>query len=66
MLFLLDGQTKTPKWNGLPLHETLSAEVEETLNGDFTLQFDYPITDSGIYKELVTDKLILCPVPYAN
>ena len=66
MLFLLYGQTKTPKWNGLPLHETLSAEVEETLNGNFTLQFDYPITDSGIYKELVTDKLILCPVPYAN
>lgn len=66
MLFLLDGQTKTPKWNGLPLHETLSAEVEETLNGDFTLQFDYPITDSGLYKELVTDQLILCPVPYVN
>lgn len=38
MLYLLDGQTKTPKWNGQPLFETVSASVEEVLNGTFQLR----------------------------
>ena len=42
MLYLLDGQTKTSKWNGQPLFETMSAMVEEELNGTFQLRVTYP------------------------
>ena len=58
MLFLLNKDIRTSKWNGLPLHETSSAIVKETLNGDFTLSIRYPITDSGIYKQIKEDMLI--------
>ena len=63
MLYLLDGQTKTSKWNGQPLFETMSAMVEEELNGTFQLRVTYPITDSGIHETLRADELILCPTP---
>ncbi|MFT0831901.1 phage tail spike protein, partial [Streptococcus agalactiae] len=63
MLYLLDGQTKTPKWNGQPLFETVSATVEEELNGTFQLRLTYPITDSGVHETLRADELILCPTP---
>lgn len=63
MLYLLDGQTKTPKWNGQPLFETVSASVEEVLNGTFQLRLTYPITDSGVHETLRADELILCPTP---
>ena len=63
MLFLLNKDIRTVKWNGLPLHETSSAIVKETLNGDFTLSIRYPITDSGIYKQIKEDMLIKAPVP---
>ena len=52
MLYLLNKDVRTAKWNGLLLHETSSAIVKETLNGDFTLSIRYPITDSGIYKQI--------------
>ena len=63
MLYLLDGQTKTAKWNGQQLFETVSATVEEELNGTFQLRLTYPITDSGVYETLRTDELVLCPTP---
>ncbi|BCK42914.1 hypothetical protein DAT299_04780 [Streptococcus suis] len=63
MLYLLDRDVGTVKWNGIPLHEADSAVVKETLNGDFVLVVRYPITDSGIYQLIKEDMLIKAPVP---
>ena len=63
MLFLLDANAKTVKWNGIPLHEASSAIVKEETNGDFYLTVRYPITDSGIYQLIKEDMLIKAPVP---
>ena len=63
MLYLLDKDTKTVKWNGIPLHEASSAIVKEETNGDFYLTVHYPITDSGIYQLIKEDMLIKAPVP---
>ncbi|WP_024378730.1 phage tail spike protein, partial [Streptococcus suis] len=63
MLYLLDKDVKTVKWNGIPLHEASSAIVKEEVNGDFTLTIRYPITDSGIYQLIKEDMLIKAPVP---
>ncbi|HEL1995940.1 TPA: phage tail protein [Streptococcus suis] len=63
MLYLLDKNVKTVKWNGIPLHEASSAIVKEELNGDFILTVRYPITDSGIYQLIKEDMLIKAPTP---
>ncbi|MGV3294489.1 phage tail spike protein [Streptococcus pluranimalium] len=63
MLFLLDKDVRTVKWNGIPLHEASSAIVKEEINGDFTLSVRYPITDSGIYRLIKSDMLIKAPTP---
>ncbi|MGT2829609.1 phage tail spike protein [Streptococcus hillyeri] len=63
MLFLLDKDVKTVKWNGIPLHEASSAIVKEETNGDFMLTVRYPITDSGIYQLIQEDMLIKAPTP---
>lgn len=63
MLFLLDGNVRTVKWNGIPLHEASSAIVKEETNGDFYLTVRYPITDSSIYQLIKEDMLIKAPVP---
>ncbi|MDN2966411.1 hypothetical protein PCO09_00375 [Streptococcus suis] len=63
MLYLLDKDVKTVKWNGIPLHEASSAIVKEEVNGDFTLTIRYPITDSGIYQLIKEDMLIKAPAP---
>jgi phage minor structural protein len=63
LLFLLDRNVKTVKWNGIPLHEADSAIVKEEQNGDFTLNVRYPITDSGIYQLIKEDMLIKAPAP---
>lgn len=63
MLSLLDKTVRTAKWHGKPLPETMTASVKETLNGDFVLSFTYPITDSGLYRELKEDYLVRSPVP---
>lgn len=63
MLFLLDKDVRTVKWNGFPLHEANSAIVKEETNGDFYLTVRYPITDSGIYQFIKEDMLIKAPVP---
>lgn len=63
MLSLLDKTVRTAKWHGKPLPETIKASVKETLNGDFVLNFTYPITDSGLFRELKEDYLVRCPVP---
>ncbi|HEL2123343.1 TPA: hypothetical protein TZC25_001795 [Streptococcus suis] len=63
MLYLLDKDVKTVKWNGIPLHEASSAIVKEETNGDFTLTIRYPITDSGIYQLIKEDMLIKAPAP---
>ncbi|MDW8668526.1 phage tail spike protein, partial [Streptococcus suis] len=63
MLYLLDKDVKTVKWNGIPLHEASSAIVKEEVNGDFVLTVRYPITDSGIYQLIKEDMLIKTPVP---
>ncbi|HEM3869225.1 TPA: phage tail protein [Streptococcus suis] len=63
MLSLLDKTVRTAKWHGKPLPETIKASVKETLNGDFVLNFTYPITDSGLFRELKEDYLVRSPVP---
>ncbi|HFI0667435.1 TPA: phage tail spike protein [Streptococcus suis] len=63
MLYLLDKDVKTVKWNGIPLHEASSAIVKEEINGDFYMTVRYPITDSGIYQLIKEDMLIKAPVP---
>lgn len=63
MLYLLDKDVKTVKWNGIPLHEASSAIVKEEVNGDFTLTVRYPITDTGIYQLIKEDMLIKTPSP---
>ncbi|HFI0941176.1 TPA: phage tail spike protein, partial [Streptococcus suis] len=63
MLSLLDKTVRTAKWHGKPLPETIKASVNETLNGDFVLNFTYPITDSGLFRELKEDYLVRSPVP---
>ncbi|HGA1150843.1 TPA: phage tail spike protein [Streptococcus suis] len=63
MLSLLDKTVRTAKWHGKPLPETIKASVKEILNGDFVLTFTYPITDSGLYRELKEDYLVRSPVP---
>ena len=51
------------RWNGEPLHEATSAIVKESMNGDFILTVKYPISDTGIYKQIKEDMLIKCPTP---
>ena len=63
MLYLLNKDVKTVRWNGEPLHEATSAIVKETMNGDFTLTVKYPISDSGIYQLIKEDMLIKAPTP---
>ena len=63
MLYLLNKDVRTVRWNGEPLHETISAIVKETMNGDFTLTVKYPISDSGIYQLIQEDMLIKAPTP---
>ncbi|VTY17809.1 phage tail spike protein [Streptococcus anginosus] len=63
MLYLLDKNVRTVKWNGIPLHEASSAIVKEETNGDFYLTVRYPITDTGIYQLIKEDMLIKAPVP---
>ena len=63
MLYLLNKDVRTVRWNGEPLHEATSAIVKETMNGDFTLTVNYPISDSGIYQLIQEDMLIKAPTP---
>ena len=63
MLYLLNKDVRTVRWNGEPLHEATSAIVKETMNGDFTLTVKYPISDTGIYQQIKEDMLIKCPTP---
>ena len=63
MLYLLDKDVRTVRWNGEPLHEATSAIVKESMNGDFTLTVKFPISDSGIYQLIQEDMLIKAPTP---
>ena len=63
MLYLLNKDVRTVRWNGEPLHEASSAIVKEIMNGDFTLTVKYPISDSGIYQLIQEDMLIKAPTP---
>ena len=63
MLYLLNKDVRTVRWNGEPLHEATSAIVKETMNGDFTLTVKYPISDSCIYQLIQEDMLIKAPTP---
>jgi len=63
LLYLLDKDVRTVRWNGEPLNEATSAIVKETMNGDFTLTVKYPISDSGIYQLIQEDMLIKAPTP---
>lgn len=63
MLYLLNKDVRTVRWNGEPLHEATSAIVKETMNSDFTLTVKYPISDSGIYQHIQEDMLIKAPTP---
>nr|WP_282188981.1 phage tail spike protein [Streptococcus parasanguinis] len=63
ILYLLDRNAQTVKWNGQPLHEATKAEVEEVTNVSYTLKVDYPITDTEIYKKFQEDMLIIAPTP---
>lgn len=63
ILYLLDRNVQTVKWNGQPLHEATKAEVEEVTNVSYILKVDYPITDTEIYKKFQEDMLIIAPTP---
>ena len=63
MLYLLNKDVRTVRWNGEPLHEATSAIVKETMNSDFTLTVKYPISDSGIHQLIQEDMLIKAPTP---
>nr|WP_241672636.1 phage tail spike protein [Streptococcus parasanguinis] len=63
ILYLLDRNVQTVKWNGQPLHEATKAEVEEVINVSYTLKVDYPITNTEIYKKFQEDMLIIAPTP---
>ena len=63
MLYLLNKDVRTVRWNGEPLHEATSAIVKEIMNGDFTLTVKYPISDSGIYQLIQEDMLIKALTP---
>ncbi|HGL8290561.1 TPA: phage tail spike protein [Streptococcus pneumoniae] len=63
MLYLLNKDVRTVRWNGEPLHEATSAIVKEIMNGGFTLTVKYPISDSGIYQLIQEDMLIKAPTP---
>jgi phage minor structural protein len=63
LLYLLNKDVRTVRWNGEPLHEATSAIVKETMNSDFTLTVKYPISDSGIYQLIQEDMLIKAPTP---
>ena len=63
ILYLLDRNVQTVKWNGQPLHEATKAEVEEVTNERYTLKVGYPITDTEIYKKFQEDMLIIAPTP---
>lgn len=63
ILYLLDRNVQTVKWNGQPLHEATKAKVEEVTNVSYTLKVDYPITDTEIYKKFQEDMLIIAPTP---
>lgn len=63
ILYLLDRNVQTVKWNGQPLHEATKAEVEEVINVSYTLKVEYPITDTEIYKKFQEDMLIIAPTP---
>lgn len=63
ILYLLDRNVQTVKWNGQPLHEATKAEVEEVTNVSYTLKVNYPITDTEIYKKFQEDMLIIAPTP---
>lgn len=63
ILYLLDRNVQTVKWNGQPLHEATKAEVEEVINVGYTLKVDYLITDTEIYKKFQEDMLIIAPTP---
>jgi len=63
LLYLLNEDVRTVRWNGESLHEATSAIVKETMNGDFTLTVKYPISDSGIYQLIQEDMLIKAPTP---
>lgn len=63
ILYLLDRNVQTVKWNGQPLHEATKAEVEEVINVSYTLKVYYPITDTEIYKKFQEDMLIIAPTP---
>ena len=63
MIYLLDKATTTARWNGIPLHEAKKCELKETLNGDYVLSIDYPITDSEHYRLLDNDKIIITDTP---
>ena len=63
MLYLLDKNVRSVRWNGEPLHEATSAIVKETSNGEFVLTVKYPISDTGIYQQIKEDMLIKCPTP---
>lgn len=63
MLYLLDKNVRTVRWNGEPLHEATSAIIKESMNGDFILTVKYPISDTGIYKRIKEDMLIKCRTP---
>ena len=63
VIYLLDKATTTAKWNGIPLHEAKKGELKETLNGDYVLSIDYPITDSEHYRLLDNDKIIITDTP---
>ena len=52
--------------NGNGTLTPLSAEVTETLNGEYELTLVHPIDDAGKWQRLVEDCILSAPVPAAT
>ena len=52
--------------NGNGTIEPTSAQVTETLNGEWELTLEHPIDDAGKWRRLVEGRILLVPVPAAS
>jgi phage minor structural protein len=63
MISLYPSKITEFKTNGLILDEWMQLEITEALNGEYTIQGEYPITASNKYKALVENSIIRVPTP---
>ena len=63
MINLYNGNTTEFLTNGIIMNEWVELLVTESLNGEYSIQGTYPISDSMKYMELVKGAIIYAPTP---